>query len=133
MDSGTACEPAPAGRWSTPGAARDASASPPDVSSLRRSADFRRVLADGRRSRRGALTVVAARGVDGGTRLGLVVRKDVGNAVRRNRAKRRIRHALAEVSLEQGMDYVIVADSRAVEAPFGDLCRWLSQAVDGVR
>lgn len=132
MDSGTACGPVPDAPSSIPGAERDASASPPEVGPLRRSSDFRRVLASGRRSRRGAITVVGAKGAEGETRIGLVVRKDVGNAVRRNRAKRRIRHALTEVSLEQSMDYVIIADSRVVEAPFGDLTGWLRQAVDGL-
>lgn len=133
MDSGTACGPVPDAPSSTPGAARDVSASPPEVSSLRRSSDFRRVLAGGRRCRRGAITVVGAKGADGETRVGLVVRKDVGNAVRRNRAKRRIRHAMREVSLEQSMDYVIIADGQVVDAPFGRLTGWLRHAVDGVR
>lgn len=62
-----------------------------------------------------------------------MVRKDVGNAVRRNRVKRRIRHALTDVSLEQGMDYVILAGRQVLEASFRDLTDWLRRAVDGVR
>lgn len=77
--------------------------------------------------------MVATEGVEDRPRVGLVVRKDVGNAVRRNRAKRRIRHAMADVSLEQGMDYVIIAGSRVVEAPFQELIQWLRQAMEGVR
>jgi ribonuclease P protein component len=133
MDSGTVCKPVQAAPCSMPGVAKGANASPSDVNSLRGSNDFRRVLGGGRRSRRGAITVVGARGTGEDTRVGLVVRKDVGNAVRRNRVKRRIRHALADVSLEQGMDYVIMAGRQVLEVPFPDLTRWLQHAVDGVR
>lgn len=116
-----------------PDAVRDANASPFELSPLRRAGDFRRVLSTGRRSRRGAITVIGAPGSENGPRVGLVVRKDVGNAVRRNRAKRRIRHALAGISLEQGMDYVIIADRQVVEASFTDLTGWVRRALDGLQ
>lgn len=133
MDSDTVCEHAPVEPCSVPVAARDASASPSELNTLRGAADFRRVLSTGRRSRQGAITVAGAAGSEGLARVGLVVRRDVGNAVRRNRAKRRLRHALSEVSLEQGMDYVIMAERQVIEASFDELVAWLRRAMESVR
>jgi ribonuclease P protein component len=72
---------------------------------------------------------VAAPGSAGTPRVGLVVGRRVGNAVDRNRAKRRLRHALIEISLEQGMDYVIIADREVLDTPFESLVERLSSAV----
>lgn len=72
---------------------------------------------------------MAAPGEAGAVRVGLVVGRRVGNAVDRNRAKRRIRHALTEISLEQGMDYVIIADREVLDTPFESLVERLSTAV----
>ena len=133
MDSGTGCKPAPGVLSSARAAVRDASASPREVEPIRRGDEFRRVLSQGRRSRQGAVTVVAMEGSTPAPRLGLVVRRDVGNAVRRNRAKRRIRHALKRIPLEQGMDYVIIAGRQVVEAPFDRLVGWLDTAIGKLR
>lgn len=54
--------------------------------------------------------------------------KRVGGAVARNRVKRRLRHAVAEISMESSMDYVIIADRQALNAPFEDLVGWLDRA-----
>jgi ribonuclease P protein component len=67
------------------------------------------------------VTVVAASSPAGETRIGLVVGRSAGNAVTRNRIKRRLRHALAGLSMEQGMDYVVIADGRVAQAPFDDV------------
>lgn len=68
------------------------------------------------------------RGTEKDPRIGLVVGRSVGKAVRRNRARRRIRHALTEIPLEQGMDYVVIAEAQVVEVSFDRLCGWLSDA-----
>lgn len=132
MDSGTACEPAPAGLLSASAVARDVSASPSERVTLRRAADYRRILSSGRRARRGSVTVVGMSNDTTSTRYGLVVGRGVGNAVERNRVKRRLRHALETVPLEQGMDYVIIADRKVLEAGFSDLERWLGAAAEVV-
>lgn len=133
MDSGTACGLAQVEPSSTHGAERDVSASPCEYVSLRRSVDFSRVISSGRRIRRGAVTVIGAPGETGTCRVGLVVGRSVGGAVERNRAKRRLRHALQKIPLEQGMDYVIIADRRVVTATFDDLVSWLADGVDRLR
>ncbi|MEF2073345.1 ribonuclease P protein component [Consotaella aegiceratis] len=62
---------------------------------------------------------------DGGApRLGLTVTKKVGNAVERNRIKRRLREAVrlgAGADMVVGHDYVIVARRDVLHVPFGSL------------
>jgi ribonuclease P protein component len=128
MDSDTACGPDQVVSSSAPGAAKGGSVWRRDHT-LSRSADFRRVLGSGRRIGKGGLTVVRAPGAAPFPRVGLVVGRRVGNALRRNRAKRRLRHALTSTPLEQGMDYVIIADRQVVDASFTDLCGWLAAAI----
>lgn len=94
---------------------------------LRQRADFLRT-AQGRRQPAGAFLLQARErgdGADGAMRVGFTASKKVGNAVTRNRAKRRLR-ALAREILPRlgrpGWDYVLVARPGAtVERPFATL------------
>lgn len=74
------------------------------------------------RNVRGTRTVVvhARRQGDGDapSRVAVVAGRKVGNAVRRNRAKRRIRAALLDTTLPNGLDLVVTAKSAAVTEPF---------------
>ncbi len=56
-------------------------------------------------------------------RVGITVSKKLGHAVVRNRTRRRIReiYRLNEERFAPGWDIVVVARTRAVEAPFGKL------------
>lgn len=54
--------------------------------------------------------------------------KKVGNAVRRNRAKRRLRAAMEQVRLRDGTAYLVIARSGADEVPFDRLVDWLTAA-----
>lgn len=73
--------------------------------------------------------MAAVPGGPGPARVGLVVGRRVGNAVERNRAKRRLRHALTQIPLEQGMDYVIIADREVLDIAFESLVERLAAAV----
>lgn len=70
-------------------------------------------------------------GEPGVPRVGLVVSKSAGSAVRRNRIKRRLRHTLREMPLEPGTDYVIIAENQVAEVPQGQLTGWLRRALGG--
>jgi ribonuclease P protein component len=118
MDSVCGCVPAPAARLFRAVVVRAASASPaepapvlPAPSRLRNPVDFRDTLRQGVRCGR-ASVVVHARRVDGSpSRAGFIVSRAVGNAVSRNRVKRRLRHlaAAALPAAPFGVDVVVRA------------------------
>ena len=71
----------------------------------------------------------------GPARVGFTTSKKVGNAVKRNRARRRLRALAEEILLpcaRPGVDYVLVGRSVTVDRPFSDLARDLEQAIDRV-
>lgn len=68
------------------------------------------------------------------SRLGLTVSRRVGNAVVRNRIKRRLREIFrrAGQSLPQGIDLVAVARPPAAQLPFAELSRLTHQALETI-
>src|SRR6267154_4069587 len=96
---------------------------------LKTRADFVRVAAGRSRAVRSAFIVQAApqpTGDDNGgnVRVGFTASRKVGNAVVRNRAKRRLRAIAAEVLPQMGhpgTDYVLVARATASERPYAAL------------
>lgn len=92
----------------------------PRASRLNVSEDFHRTIRRGVRVGRPTLVLHlgAAPGRDE-VRVGLVVSKAVGNAVTRNRVKRRLRHLAAEhlASTPAGCDIVLRALPRAAQQP----------------
>ncbi|GAB3995247.1 hypothetical protein GCM10029992_12000 [Glycomyces albus] len=68
-------------------------------------------------------------------RAGFVVSKAVGNAVVRNRVKRRLRHAAAEqlASWPVGTDVVVRATPKSAGRDFTALRRDLAEAVEAAR
>jgi ribonuclease P protein component len=85
---------------------------------MRRSEDFRRTVRGGVRVGRPTLVVHAAGDADV-TRVGFVVGKTVGNAVTRNRVRRRLRHLAATqlASTPSSVSVVVRALPRAATAP----------------
>lgn len=67
---------------------------------------------------------------DDSARVAVIAGRDIGSSVRRNRAKRRIRAALAARPLPPGLDLVVRARSATVEADFEDLQLELSDLID---
>lgn len=54
-------------------------------------------------------------------RVGIVAGKKVGNAVNRNRAKRRLREAASQAKLRSHTDYILIAGPECNETAFRDL------------
>jgi ribonuclease P protein component len=111
---------------------------------LKTRADFLRVAATRRRAVRPGLLLQAARrppgnaagddGSDAGAaiRVGFTASRKVGNAVVRNRAKRRLRAAAAEVLARAGRpgtDYVLIARAGTGERPYAELVGDLEAAL----
>ena len=71
----------------------------------------------------GYLVLYARKNRTGRSRVGITVSKKLGHAVVRNRVRRRLReiYRLHEDSFCPGWDIVVVARSRAVDAPFDRL------------
>ena len=69
------------------------------------------------------LVLYARRNRLGQNRVGITVSKKLGHAVVRNRTRRRLReiYRLNEARFQPGWDIVVVARTRAVEAPFEKL------------
>ena len=70
-------------------------------------------------------TLVYAKSRNASVRVGLSVSKRVGNAVQRNRAKRRMRAALTPMiaHISGGFNVIFVAKPEVLDAPFADLGR----------
>ena len=84
----------------------------------------------GSRCRAGGLIIIQAAGVPGPPRVAVTAGKDVGNAVERNRAKRRMREATARAPIRNGRDYVLIATRAVLVAPFPELEAWVRSAVE---
>jgi len=108
----------------------------PALERLRKRAEFLFVR-QGARAGRGCVLIEARRKAeDGPIRAGFTASKKVGNAVARNRAKRRLRaaaRALIPAHGRPGWDYVLVARPGAtVVRDFADLLRDLETALRAV-
>ncbi len=102
---------------------------------LKRRTDFR-AAATGTRAPAGAFVLQALpRGDAGACRVGFTVSKQVGNAVERNRVRRRLREIVRlspAAALRAGHDYVLVGRRAALTAPFTALTRDVGAALDRV-
>lgn len=87
------------------------------------------MLKEGNRKPTGGIVLVKAPGVAGTVRFGLIVSRSVGNAVARNRAKRRLRHTVRDAQLQPGMDYVIIARKSVIDVSYDTLQGWLDRAL----
>jgi len=96
--------------------------------SLRPGSRFRSVYRTGARGQCGGVVVFQAPGMRTEPEAGFVAGKKVGNAVARNRAKRRLRDAAQRVSLEPATAYVFVATADVLDAPFPTLVEWATRA-----
>lgn len=104
---------------------------------LKRRADFLRVQ-KGRRlkGRYFLLEVLDRREPTAAPRVGFTVTKRQGNAVERNRMKRRLREAVrvaGDAGLEPGHDYVLVGRRDVLSATFSRLTAALAERIEGAK
>lgn len=86
-------------------------------------------MRQGKRTTVGGLTVVSLAAPDQKVRIGLVAGKRLGKAVKRNRIKRRIRHACRHIDFTPGWDHILIPAASVAVVPFGTLVEWLERAV----
>jgi len=103
---------------------------------LKRRAEFLKVAATGRKwVTRGLILQERRRNDENSPRIGYTVSKKVGNAVRRNRARRRLRAAVEQVMPrwgKTGRDYVLIGRFDTVDRPFDALVGDLETAFERI-
>lgn len=90
---------------------------------VRRRGEFQRVFDLSLRTKGRYLTVLVAPNDAGTTRLGIVASRKLGDAVRRNRAKRLIREVFRHTAAltDRGIDVVVIPRRELFDAPYSDL------------
>mgnify|MGYP005855559193 CR=1 FL=1 len=109
------------------------------ISVLTKRADFLRANSGIRNARPGFVLLTRPNGgPDGGqgVRFGITVTKKIGNAVVRNRMKRRFRELLRAALPEQGLpdhDHVLIGRAGGVERDFHAMAQELAKALERAR
>ena len=105
------------------------------VERLRKRADFLDAATGPRAPAAAFVLQTRARPDTGPPRVGFTVSKKVGNAVERNRARRRLREIVRlsdAARLRPGNDYVLVGRRAALKAPFARLIEDFRQALERI-
>lgn len=99
---------------------------------LNENRDFRRIYRIGKSSVHSMCVVYAAKNRFGVNRIGVTASKKVGNAVKRNRARRVLKAAFREIepNIAAGWDFVIVARSRTAVCKSTDLIPVLKKQIE---
>ncbi|MDQ2704388.1 MAG: ribonuclease P protein component [Pseudomonadota bacterium] len=108
----------------------------PAPARLRKRAEFLAVRRGEKRRGRLFLLEVLERGDGDAARVGFTVTKKVGNAVVRNRVRRRLKEAVridAAGDMKPGNDYVIVGREDVLAAPFAEIRTELSRRLRKTR
>ena len=107
---------------------------------LKQRADFLKAATGAKIPAAAFVLQMRPRGDDGPVRIGFTVSRKVGNAVERNRVRRRLRELVrlhGETRMHNGHDYVLVGRQAALSLPFEriahDFDRALGRAHSGAR
>ncbi len=101
------------------------------IHSLTRNSDFRRAYTKGKSVVTPLVVVYLSRNREKARRVGITTSKKIGNAVRRNRARRVIREAYRPLAsrVKRGYDLVLVARGRTPFVKSTDVGRVLEKAL----
>lgn len=90
---------------------------------LKQNYEFRRLYQRGASAVGGGMVLYCQKNRLGHNRLGITASVKLGNAVKRNRARRRLRevYRLNSPQLRQGWDIILVARGRTLTAPWKEL------------
>ncbi|MGA8757076.1 MAG: ribonuclease P protein component [Stellaceae bacterium] len=109
------------------------------LATLKLRSDFLRVAASRQKAVMPGLVLQSAPapvgGNNGSVRVGFTASRKVGNAVLRNRAKRKMRAAASSVLADRGRpgtDYVLIARASTPERPFAELLSDLAAALSRI-
>ena len=94
---------------------------------LRNSADFAAVRRCGRSWSDRRLVVIACPNCSSTPRFGFSVSKRLGNAVTRNKIRRRLKAAAADAGVDGGWDLIVIARQGAASAGYPELRRSLNR------
>ncbi len=100
--------------------------------SLKKNKDFKRLYYKGKSFASSVVVVYVMKNKSNQNKIGITVSKKLGNAVKRNRVKRRLREAyrLIEESLKPGYNIVIVARSKSAFVKFEILKKSLLELLE---
>ena len=96
---------------------------------LKKSADFRKLRREGRSFTHSLVVLIAAQNHGSAVRIGVAAGKSIGNAVKRNRAKRVLRAAVQPLmdDLQVGTDLLLIARARTADAKSHELAAALRE------
>ncbi|WP_459129485.1 ribonuclease P protein component [Guggenheimella bovis] len=98
--------------------------------SIKNNREFQRAYSKGRSFVTKSFVLYAVKNRQNQTKIGFTVSKKIGNAVTRNRARRRLKEAIRELPLPEGYDLVLVARGRSLTIEFESLKRALQEELN---
>jgi len=91
---------------------------------LSKTIEFKKVFSEGRRIEGKNLITFILKNDYNFNRLGIIVKKETGKAVIRNKIKRRLKEAfrLANKKLSLGYDIIVLAKNNIIESSYFEIC-----------
>ncbi len=103
------------------------------VERIKRRRDFLKAAKSPAWRGRSAIVQARDRGDDGPARVGFTVTRKLGNAVARNRIRRRLKEAVrmtAHTQFVDGCDYVFIGRQMAASMPFDAMCQDIETSLE---
>jgi len=91
---------------------------------LSKTSEFKKVFSEGRRTEGKNLIIFILKNDYDFNRLGIIVKKETGKAVLRNKIKRRLKEAFRQINkkLPPGYDIIVLAKNNIRESNYFEIC-----------